>query len=141
MRINTHISKSFTLVVCLITVFLALSMADSYKGVGSKPDIQFIADTAPECLNLAEVVSGIKYPDSAKIKGIEGKVLVKVLISEDGNVIKGTIISGPEVFYDEVRKAAVKLKFSPGTHDGNPVESWLTIPFNFKLAGDKKNWD
>jgi hypothetical protein len=63
---------------------------------------QFPAEVPPECINLREVTLSMVYPDEARKEDIEGKVIIKVLIGTDGNVIETGEITGPVVFYTEV---------------------------------------
>ncbi len=93
----------------------------------------FEVEKAPECVNLAQVRGSMQYPEIARESGIEGRVTVKVLVGENGNVIKVGSVSGPDVFHDEVRDKANNLEFTPGLQNGKPVKVWVTVPFNFKL--------
>jgi len=93
----------------------------------------FEVEKAPECVNLSQVRSSMRYPEIAREAGMEGRVTVKVLVGPDGNVIKVGSVSGPDVFHDEVRDKANNLKFTPGLQNGKPVKVWVTVPFNFKL--------
>ncbi len=90
-------------------------------------------DVVPECINLSQVRSEMKYPELAKETNIEGKVTVKVLVGADGNVIKIGSLTGPEVFHDEVKDKAKDLQFTPGLQSNKPVKVWIYVPFNFKL--------
>jgi len=93
----------------------------------------FEVEKAPEAVNLAQVRASMQYPEIARESGIEGRVTVKVLVGENGNVIKIGSVSGPDVFHDEVRDKASDLEFTPGLQNGKPVKVWVTVPFNFKL--------
>jgi len=93
----------------------------------------FEVEKAPECVNLSQVRSSMTYPEVARQAGIEGRVTVKVLVGTDGSVIKVGSVSGPDVFYDEVRDKSTNLQFTPGLQNGKPVKVWVTVPFNFKL--------
>ena len=93
----------------------------------------FEVEKAPECVNLSQVRSSMKYPEIAREAGMEGRVTVKVLVGPDGNVIKVGSVNGPDVFQDEVRDKAANLQFTPGLQNGKPVKVWVTVPFNFKL--------
>lgn len=88
---------------------------------------------APECTNLSQVKSRLIYPNLAVETGIEGRVSVKVLVGEDGKVIKVGSVSGNEIFYDEVKDKALSLEFTPGLQNNKPVKVWVTVPFTFKL--------
>lgn len=73
------------------------------------------------------------YPKLAKDAGIEGKVLVKVLIDKEGKVKKAVIVKGNEIFHDSVMKAALQCTFTPAIQNQKPVQVWMMIPFNFQL--------
>jgi protein TonB len=93
----------------------------------------FEVERAPECVNLAQVRGSMEYPALALDAGIEGRVTVKVLVGPEGEVIKVSSITGPDVFYDEVRNKSMMLQFTPGLQNGKPVKVWVTVPFSFKL--------
>jgi TonB family protein len=88
----------------------------------------------PEALNLKDVAERINYPDEAIKDSVQGKVTIKILVGEDGRVIKLDEIRGPSVFHNVVRANVVKLLFSPAINDSRPVQCWVTVPFNFKLS-------
>lgn len=93
----------------------------------------FEVEKAPECINLNQVRASIIYPDFAVQIGKEGQVTIKVLVGTDGNVIKTGAITGPEIFYDEVKEKSKNLQFTSGLQNNTPVKVWVTVPFNFKL--------
>lgn len=90
-------------------------------------------EVLPECVNLSQVRTMMKYPELAREIGTEGKVTVKVLVGQDGSVIKVGKLTGPEIFYSEVKDKASELKFKAGLQNNHPVKVWVTVPFNFKL--------
>ncbi|MCB0725490.1 MAG: energy transducer TonB [Ignavibacteriae bacterium] len=97
-------------------------------------DDQHKKEEAPTPLNLGTVRSMIHYPDSARIKQIEGRVVVKVLVDAYGNVeYVSNELTGPEVFHDEIIRVSRYLKFAPAKLDGVPVKCWISVPFNFML--------
>jgi len=90
-------------------------------------------DVIPECVNLAQVSSLMKYPEIALEIGLQGKVTVRVLVSPEGNVEKIGSLTGPEVFYSEVKDKATLLQFKPGLNNGKAVKVWITVPFKFEM--------
>lgn len=90
-------------------------------------------EVIPECVNLAQVKSTLVYPRVAIEAGIEGKVTIKVLVGTDGKIAKIGSITGPEIFYDEVRDKSMNLEFTPGLQGNKAVKVWMYIPFSFKL--------
>lgn len=78
-----------------------------------------------------------RYPESARRAGIEGRVFVAVLISENGKAIKSQVMSRepPEksVFDKAAVEAVMKSTYYPGAQNGRPVKVWLMIPIRFTL--------
>jgi outer membrane biosynthesis protein TonB len=93
----------------------------------------FEVEKIPECVNFAMVKSSIEYPPLAIEIGKEGIVTVQVLVDTDGKVIKTGSMTGPEIFYEEVKEKAMGLEFTVGLQNGKPVKVWMTVPFSFKL--------
>ena len=66
--------------------------------------------------------------------GLEGKVIVNVLISETGKVKETTIIKGMEPSCNEAAIDAIKsTKWQPAKRKGQPLETWVAIPVIFRL--------
>ena len=127
----------------LIVILLKLSYTqdstynttDSARKVDVDENVykEFEVEEPPQVLNLKEVMTLIRFPQKAKEDSLQGKVHLKALVDLDGSVSKVRVIDGPEVFYEESVKAAMKLKFTPAKVFGKVVKCWVTIPFNFKL--------
>ncbi|HID32623.1 MAG TPA: TonB family protein, partial [bacterium (Candidatus Stahlbacteria)] len=86
--------------------------------------------TRPKIINFVPA----KYPPSLIDLGIEGTVVVKVLVGTDGRV-KETIIQtsfGDVLCEREALAAARKATFKPATKDGVPYEAWVSLPFKFR---------
>lgn len=78
-----------------------------------------------------------KYPSVAFQRGIEGKVVINVLISESGDVIETALIKGipgPFGFNEDCTDAVRQWKFVPAFKDGVKVKVWKTISFTFKKS-------
>lgn len=78
----------------------------------------------------------IPYPDSLRGSGIQGTVLVRAIIHEDGCVgmVDVTQELNPEL--DRIAKQTVKSwKFKPATKDGKPVTVMVQIAVKFKDPG------
>ncbi|MBI1932624.1 MAG: energy transducer TonB [Ignavibacteriales bacterium] len=96
-------------------------------------------DKMPEIKGGIQVlVKNIKYPESAKQEGIEGKVFVKANVDEAGNVESAEVVKSINKELDEAAISAIKLtKFIPGEKNGKFVIAEVVIPIHFKLD-DKK---
>ena len=75
-----------------------------------------------------------KYPEQAKNEGIEGKVILEILIDGNGNVRKATLIDGPGY---GLNKAALewikKFKFEPAYIGDREVAVVVQYGINFVL--------
>ena len=77
----------------------------------------------------------LKYPESAIVKGIQGRVTVEFIIEKDGKVTNVRVVKGVS---DELDAEAVKVisaspKWRPGRVKGNKVRTSIAIPVEFKL--------
>jgi len=83
---------------------------------------------------IAAIAEKVIYPLEAKEEGIQGKVYVKVFISENGDVVATRLIKGIGHGCDEMAEEAIKkTKFSPALKNGKPVKVQVAIPILFKL--------
>ena len=78
-----------------------------------------------------------RYPDEERKAGMDGEVLVQIVVREDGTVDPGSILitkatttSFAQHVYDAVRKS----KFVPGRVGGCPVASLVAWPITFTIA-------
>ncbi|MEO8665890.1 MAG: energy transducer TonB [Ignavibacteria bacterium] len=110
------------------------------RNIPDKTDHQvFEVDKAPVAVNLNSVRSSLKYPEDARKLEIEGKIIVKVLVGKDGNVIRVKKLSGPGIFFDEVSEKVLGLKFSQALINNEPVNCWVNVPFSFVLKSKSEN--
>ncbi|MDP2035847.1 MAG: TonB family protein [Ignavibacteria bacterium] len=81
-----------------------------------------------------------EYPQVAKLAGIEGKVYVEALISENGDVLEAKVLKSDHETLNGASIAAIKAtKFSPGiSNKGKKVKIAVVIPISFKLDDKDK---
>lgn len=93
-------------------------------------------DKYPEPVGGIEaMIKNVVYPVTAKDQGIQGKVFVKAIIDENGNVTETSIIKSVNEDCDKAAMDAIKkTKFTPGIKDDKPVKAEVTIPVMFKLS-------
>jgi protein TonB len=77
-----------------------------------------------------------KYPRRAKLLRVGGKVVVKIIIDEDGGVIEAEAVSGPRLLRGAAVESARKAWFTPTSVSGHPVKVTGTITYDFKLIFD-----
>jgi protein TonB len=86
---------------------------------------------------MREFISkNLNYPSTAAEGGIEGKVLIRFVISKTGEVTEVTVIRAVHALLDKeaVRVIQKMPNWSPGRNNGNPVKVAYTVPVVFKLA-------
>lgn len=90
--------------------------------------------TIDPSIDLGELYKKLVYPRKAKVNEIQGSVVVSVLISSDGRILKHRIEGNPHTYLVDAAIAAVySCKISPAEFQGEKVTSWLTIPIKFQL--------
>lgn len=74
------------------------------------------------------------YPEMARKAGIEGTLILHVLIDKDGNVRNIRVIKGLGAGLDEAAiEAMKKSKWTPAIQNHKPVAVWMSVPVRFKL--------
>jgi TonB family protein len=101
----------------------------------NESDFFMTVEQMPEPIGgIAKIAQKVRYPEIAKRAGIEGKVFVKALIDEKGNVVGTQIIRGIGAGCDQAAMEAVmQSRFKPGRQRGEAVKVQVTIPILFKL--------
>ncbi len=76
-----------------------------------------------------------EYPQHALTLRQEGVVIIRILISKQGEVIEASIhqSSGSELLDIAAKQAALRAQFYPYLQDGVPHISQADLPFNFML--------
>ncbi len=91
-------------------------------------------NSAPVPINMDVVRELVGYPEEAKLKGLTGEVVAKLLVNEDGTVLKFEILSSPDtVFTYAVSRNLSALRFQAAIVDSVPSKCWVTLPFKFSL--------
>ncbi len=73
------------------------------------------------------------YPEAARSAGIEGLVVLDLVIAADGSVKSLRPVSGPELLVQSAKEAVKSWKFEPYLASGTAVEVETTIAVEFRL--------
>jgi periplasmic protein TonB len=76
-----------------------------------------------------------KYPQKARNNYVQGTVMLRALVSKEGDVTDAFVISGNPELGKAAVKAAKLWKYQPYLVQGQPVEVETTIQMNFVLSG------
>lgn len=84
---------------------------------------------------LKFIISHIRYPKSVVEGNVEGKVVVRFVVKESGQVGEVKVESSVD---EDLGKEVVRVckslpKFVPGRQDGQPVAVWYTLPITIDL--------
>ena len=76
----------------------------------------------------------LKYPKTAKRKGIEGKVLVQFVVDKSGHISHSQVVKGLDPDCDRVAISTVNQLHSwiPAEYRGKEVASTFVLPINFR---------
>lgn len=92
-------------------------------------------DTPPEIVGgFAALSRNIEYPEQAKEKGVEGMVIVEILLSETGAADRLHVLKTDSPLLTEAALDAVRaVRFTPGMTGGKPVKTKIALPIKFAL--------
>jgi len=103
--------------------------AVDFASVPSEPEIWLAVEREPELVSLRSPA----YPELAREAGIEGKVLVRVLVGADGFVRSCEVLEGVLGLDEAALAAARTAVFKPAEQQGRAVATFIVIPIEFAL--------
>lgn len=86
-----------------------------------------------EILNF--ISANTEYPQGAKSAGIQGRVIVRFIVTSEGNVTDIEVLKGVDPLLDaEAKRVVGKLTgWKPGILGGKPVNVFYMVPITFTL--------
>ena len=76
-----------------------------------------------------------RYTREARRVGVEGFVVLKVLLLGDGKLDRVRVVRRlPYGLTENAIRAACEIKFKPAMKGGQPAPQWVTIEYAFRLA-------
>lgn len=141
---NIEMGRSLRLVTAAACVTLgaatcasALAMHTEIAASSSAADKKEASDTvkvAPgEMAGNAISQKKPAYPEDAKKAHVEGAVVLKAIISKEGNVENLQIMSGPEMLRHSAIDAVKDWKYKPYLLNSEPVEVETTVTVNYSI--------
>ena len=121
-------------------VLLLLSACSAQAQNDTKnPEGQYLeeVDTAPEILGgISELSKHIEYPKDAAKEGVQGTVIVKVWVNENGAIDNLDVANAGDVD-ERLQKSALEavrqVDFKPGMQDGESVKCIVMVPVKYRL--------
>lgn len=98
-------------------------------------EIFVVVEEQPELIGgMKALQEAVEYPEFARKAGLEGRVIVRFVVDENGNVTNPTVTSGVHELLNKAAIEAVKdQKFKPGMQRGKPVKVRMSLPVTFRL--------
>lgn len=81
----------------------------------------------------------IVFPPTAVENGIQGRVLVKFVVTKNGEVANPEIVESvdPSLDSEALRVVSLLKGFTPGVFNGEKVNVWYILPISFRLQDDE----
>ena len=96
---------------------------------------EFVEEMPTIIGGLAALTAAVEYPLLARRAGIEGTVVVQVVVEPDGKPSDPTVTrSAHEILDQAAVDAVMQQRFNPGRQRGRPVRVHMAIPVRFKLT-------
>ncbi len=103
--------------------------------VDDTEEIFVVVEEMPEMIGgLAALLKDLVYPPMAQKAGLEGTVIVRVIIDEEGNPQEPVVLRSVQRLLDaEAMRAVMLQKFKVARQRGRPVKVYFSIPVRFTL--------
>lgn len=90
--------------------------------------------TKPVAQNLDAIRAQVRYPAALTEARLEGTVLLRVLVDANGQPQQFEFADQAHpLFRKAALNAAESLRFTPGKVQDQQVDTWVVIPFRFRL--------
>ena len=91
--------------------------------------------TPPKIIGGYETLDeNLVYPDRAQEQNVEGRVLLRFMVTKEGRAKSIEVIQGIGYGCDQAAKTAIKKSpFTPAKKNGEPVKTITTGPIIFQL--------
>ena len=88
-----------------------------------------------EKVMLEKIYATLRYPLAARDHGIQGQVILQLTINTKGYIEDIEVITGicDELKNESIRAVNTLKNWNPATKNGEPVESKIILPINFKI--------
>jgi TonB family protein len=114
------------------------------SGSGTGSDSGKGHDTGSGVLQLTQVslshAPPPRYPDAARKDSKQGRVLLRVLVDEEGKskIVEIYLSSGSRILDQAAAENVTRWSFSPARYGGTPTASWVKIPVDFRITEAKQ---
>jgi len=98
-------------------------------------EIFIVVEQMPELIGGAAAVAAVlEYPPLAIKAGLEGMVVIEIIVGKDGNPTDPKVVRSVADILDRAAvEAVMKQSFNPGRQRNKPVRVRMAIPVRFRL--------
>ena len=84
---------------------------------------------------MEHIKANTRYPQEAKSRGIQGRVIVRFIVEEDGALTEEEVMKpvDPQLDAEAIRIARSMPKWRPGRLAGKPIRTRFSFPVTFRL--------
>jgi len=136
-ELNKSLSKNEGQIIDINQLPNSYDLGDKKMDVQKEesPDIdEFIPVEKEPQVDLDELKKKIIYPELARKAGIEGQVIVRVLVGKNGKPKDAKVqFSDSEMLDKAAVDAVMKCVFTPAIQNGQPITCWVSVPIKFRL--------
>jgi len=102
-----------------------------------EPELFMVVEQPPKIIGgLASLNASLSYPRVALQSGVEGNVVVQVVVNADGSPENPQVVrSASPLLEQSAIDAVMAQQFEPGKQRGRAVRTVITIPVKFRLKG------
>ena len=130
----------FALALLGLVFFTAQGCKGKKKAPAAPKETKEVATPVPApAPKIPALVSKVEptYPEEAKKQGIEGDVVVKVTIDENGNVTNAEIVKSPNELLNDAALGAVKQWKYEAPKEGEATTFEATVSFKLEKPVEK----
>ncbi len=131
----------FTVICVLFVLFTKAQKSDTLKGLTADTTVFSSVQQVPEFPGglsqfSAFLGQNIKYPATARMNHIQGRVIIQVTFEKDGSLSHLKVVHSVSDDLDKEALRAISLspKWKPGMQNGHPVRVVYVIPISFSLS-------
>jgi len=119
---------AIALATCASALALRVDVTEPTTGSAAPAQVHVKSDALKLVTKVAPV-----YPPDAKVKRVQGSVVLDAIIGKDGTVDNLKVVSGPPVLQQASLDAVRQWRYEPFLLNGEPIEVETTITVVFRL--------
>ena len=118
----------------IVFFLLTALVVSSFSTLSIKADFNNSDLTENELINNRAVkLAKVFYPAEARKAKVQGKVLVRITVNQNGKVTEAQMIEGNPIFKEACEKAALASIFKPRIEDGKKIRYSGKLQYSFSI--------